>query len=78
MRPMVLSALLFIAVLPDAGADPCAEKSAELEKAGIRVLSCSQVDFGVKAISGDYQKLETQPVGVAPSKIRESNPDGSP
>ncbi len=78
MRPMVLSALLFIAVLPDAGADPCAEKSAELEKAGIRVLSCSQVDFGVKAISGDYQKLQTQPVGVAPSKIRESNPDGSP
>jgi hypothetical protein len=64
--------------IPNAGADLCAEKTAALENSGLRVISCSQVDFGVKAISGDYQKLQTQPVGVKPVKIRESNPDGSP
>ena len=73
------SSLLGLGLLfQDARADLCSEKTAEFEKSGLRVLSCSQVDFGVKAISGDYQKLQTQPVGVKPVKIRESNPDGSP
>ncbi len=65
-------------MLQNARADLCSEKTVELEKSGVRVISCSKVDFGVKAISGDYQKLQTQPVGVKPVKIRESNPDGSP
>jgi hypothetical protein len=78
MNVLAVAAMLFGSVVPSALADPCSDKTAELERAGIRVLSCSQVDFGIKAISGDYQKFQTQPAGVAPTKIRELNADGSP
>lgn len=76
MNPMWSLLLGFMLSASVASADPCADQTQKLRDSGVEVVSCTLVDFGVKAISADYQKLQTQPVGVKPVKIREDLGNG--
>jgi hypothetical protein len=72
----VLIPVSLFLVMSNANADLCTEKSAELSHQGMSIISCKSVDFGVKAISSDYQKKRTEPAAVYPSAIREDLGNG--
>ncbi len=44
--------------------------------AGREVLSCKEVDFGVRAISADYQKRQTEPVSIYPDRVKSRGRNG--
>jgi hypothetical protein len=76
MKRFVFGVGFFCAASAFAGI--CEEKSKELTDQGKTVVSCKEVDFGVRAISSDFQMKQTEPVSVFPDKVRELNADGSP
>ena len=59
-----------------ASAGLCEQESANRMRAGREVLSCKEVDFGVRAISADYQKRQTEPVSIYPDRVKSRERDG--
>lgn len=50
----------------------CDEAVRSHEERGRHVLACKEVDFGVRAISADYQSKTSEPVAVYPDRVRGS------
>jgi hypothetical protein len=55
----------------------CESQSKDASTSGRTVLSCNEVDFGVRAISADYQKRQTEPVSIFPDRVRSREWNGS-
>ncbi len=74
----VLSFLFFgTLIASSAVAGLCEKKGKELGALGRTVLTCKEIDFGVRAISADYQKRQTEPVSIFPDRVRSRTFHGS-
>ncbi|MBU6153529.1 MAG: hypothetical protein KGP28_04430 [Bdellovibrionales bacterium] len=76
MKILVFVFLWFL-YTPLASAGLCEERSREWLDAGKQVLACNEVDFGVRAISADYQKRQTEPVSIYPDRLKLRSLDGT-
>ncbi len=74
---MNLGTIFLSSFFSTASAGLCEDQGKELEVSGRSILGCKEVDFGVRAISADYQKRQTEPVSIYPARVRARGPGGS-